>query len=75
MTRAGPSRESAARFATAIVLTKREAFEMCEAIAESERVLLRSGHAPEAARLAAIFELVESRLVSDGPGDSRSVDR
>ena len=56
----------AARFAAAIVLTKREAFGVCEAIAEAERVLLRSGHAPEAARLAAVFELVEARLVDDG---------
>jgi len=53
------------RFASAVVLTKREAFEACEAIAESERRLLRSGHAAHAARLSALFELIESRLVAD----------
>ena len=52
------------RFSTAIVLTKREAFEACEACAEAERALLRNGRAAEAGRLAALFELIESRLVS-----------
>ena len=53
-------------FMTAIVLTKREAFSVCEAVADAERVLLRCGRAPEAARLAAVFEMVEDRL-STGP--------
>jgi hypothetical protein len=52
-------------FSTAIVLTKREAFEACEACAEAERALLRTGRAVEAGRLAALFELIEARLVSD----------
>jgi hypothetical protein len=52
-------------FSTAIVLTKREAFEACEACAEAERALLRTGRAAEAGRLAALFELIEARLVSD----------
>jgi hypothetical protein len=52
-------------FATAIVLTKREAFEACEACAAAERALLRTGRAAEAGRLAALFELLEARLVSD----------
>ena len=51
-------------FATAVVLTKREAFEACEACAEAERALLRTGRAAEAGRLAALFELIEARLVS-----------
>jgi hypothetical protein len=51
-------------FSKAVVLTKREAFEACEVCAEAERALLRSGRAPEAGRLAALFELIESRLVS-----------
>jgi hypothetical protein len=46
-----------------IVLTKREAFEACEVCAEVERVLLRAGRGVEAARIAALFELFESRLV------------
>jgi len=51
-------------FSTAVVLTKREAFEACEACAEAERALLRMGRAAEAGRLAALFELIEGRLVS-----------
>lgn len=57
-TEAGP-----VRFAAAVVLSKREAFETCEACAEAERALLRAGRAPEAARLATVFELIEDRLV------------
>ncbi len=52
-------------FSSAVVLTKREAFEACEACAEAERALLRIGRAAEAGRLAALFELIEARLVSD----------
>jgi hypothetical protein len=52
-------------FSTAVVLTKSEAFEACEACAEAERALLRTGRAAEAGRLAALFELIEARLVSD----------
>jgi hypothetical protein len=51
------------RFAPSVVLTKREAFHACEICAEVERTLLRGGHAPEAARAAALFELLESRLI------------
>jgi hypothetical protein len=54
------------RFAPAVVLTKREAFEACEVCAEVERALLRAGRAVEAARAAALFELFESRLLIDG---------
>jgi hypothetical protein len=50
------------RFASLLVLSKREAFELCEACAEAERALLRSGRAAEAARMAALFELAEGRL-------------
>jgi hypothetical protein len=52
-------------FATAVVLTKREAFEACEVCAEAERALLRTGRAVEAGRIAALFELIEARLVAD----------
>jgi len=51
------------RFAQSIVLTKREAFEVCEVCADVERVLLRVGRAADAARLASLFEMFESRLV------------
>jgi hypothetical protein len=51
------------RFAAAVVLSKREAFEACDACAESERALLRAGRVAEAGRLAALFELIENRLM------------
>jgi len=53
------------RFAPAVLLTKREAFEVCEACAEGERALLRSGRPAEAGRLAALFELIEEKLISE----------
>ena len=56
-------------FATAVVLTKREAFGACEACAEAERALLRLDRPVEAARVAALFELIEGRLVADGGYD------
>ena len=52
------------RVSTAVVLNKREAFEACEACAEAERALLRVGRASEAARMAALFELIEGRLMT-----------
>lgn len=52
------------RFASRITLTKREAFEACEACAEAERALVRTGRSREAIRLAALFELIEERLVA-----------
>jgi hypothetical protein len=51
------------RFASVVVLSKREAFEACEICADVERALLRAGRVVEAARAAALFELFESRLV------------
>ena len=56
-------------FATALVLTKREAFSACEVCAEAERSLLRLGRPVEAAGIAALFELIEGRLVADGGYD------
>jgi hypothetical protein len=44
-------------------LSKREAFDACEVCADAERALLRGGHAVEAARAAALFELFEGRLL------------
>jgi len=54
----------AVRFAPVLVLSKLEAFELCEACAEAERALLRSGRASEAAQIAALFELAEARLTA-----------
>lgn len=51
-------------FSTAILLTKREAFDACETCAQAERALLRAGRSVEAHRLAALFELLEARLIT-----------
>jgi hypothetical protein len=48
-----------------VVLTKGEAFDACEACARAERALVRSGRTAEAELMAALFELIEGRLVSD----------
>jgi hypothetical protein len=53
----------AVRFAPAIVFTKREAFEACEVCALAERTLLRAGRMAEAAKVAALFELFENRMI------------
>lgn len=59
-----PDQDVPVRFASVLVFSKREAFELCEACAEAERALLRCGKASEAARMAALFELAEGRLSS-----------
>ncbi|MGH9018090.1 MAG: hypothetical protein ACRDY1_10130 [Acidimicrobiales bacterium] len=61
----GRACEGSVRFARFVLLSKREAFETCETVAEIERTLLRCGRAVEAARAAALFELLESRLIVD----------
>jgi hypothetical protein len=55
-------------FADAVVLTKREVFEVLEACAEAERALLRCGRPVPAARMASLFELLEDRVVLDPLG-------
>lgn len=55
------------RFASAVVLSKLEVFRALEACADAERGLLRAGRAPEAAAVAALFELLEDRVTLD-PG-------
>jgi hypothetical protein len=64
-------------FAAAVALTRREVFDALEACAEAERVLLRCGRPVEAAGVAALFELLEDRVVLDPfPGrPARSEDR
>lgn len=58
-----PRTREKVRFRLSVVFTKREAFEACEVCADVERALLRAGRVIEAARIAALFELLESRLV------------
>ncbi len=59
-------------FANAVVLVKREVFDALEACANAERALLRCGRAGEAAAIAALFEMLEDRVVLDAvaPGTS-----
>ena len=52
-------------FADAVVLTKREVFDALEACADAERALLRCGRPVPAAAMAALFELLEDRVVLD----------
>jgi hypothetical protein len=52
------------RFSPVVLLSKREAFDVCQACAEAERALIRSGRGAEAARFASLFDLIESRLLS-----------
>jgi hypothetical protein len=52
------------RFAPSVLLTKAEAFGACQALADADRVLLKSGLTTEAAALGDLFELLEQRLAS-----------
>jgi hypothetical protein len=54
------------RFALSVRFTKGEAFDACQALADADRILCRSGGHAEAAALADLFELFEQRLVCDG---------
>ena len=52
------------RFAPSVSLTKAEAFGACQALADADRVLLKSGRLSEATALGDLFELLEQRLAS-----------
>ncbi|HWD52367.1 MAG TPA: hypothetical protein VG412_08205 [Acidimicrobiales bacterium] len=52
------------RFAPSVSLTKAEAFGACQALADADRVLLKSGLTTEATALGDLFELLEQRLAS-----------
>jgi hypothetical protein len=47
---------------------KDEVFEICGALALAESILARLGRTAEAAYVAAVFAVVEGRLVEAGPG-------
>lgn len=51
-----------ARFSPGVWLTKYEVFAACQALADADRVLFRSGLDREARALADLFELFEDRL-------------
>jgi hypothetical protein len=55
------------RFVAAVCLTKREAFDACQALADADRFLLRAGQQEEARALGDLFELLEERLSARRP--------
>ena len=55
----------AVRFGSSIRLTKREAFDACQVLADADRFLLRAGRLAEASALGDLFELLEERLTSE----------
>jgi hypothetical protein len=46
-----------------VVLSKEEAFDACQALADAGRLLVRSGGLDEADSLGSLFDLLEERLV------------
>jgi hypothetical protein len=52
------------RFGASVRLTKREAFDACQALADADRILIRSGGLAEATALGDLFELLEERLTA-----------
>ncbi len=57
----GASR-SPVSFVPQIHLTKREAFDACQALADADRVLVATGSISEARALGDLFELLEQRM-------------
>jgi hypothetical protein len=58
----GPRRN--AHLCDFVRLTKVEAFDACQVLADADRCLVHAGRRSEAAALADLFELIESRLCS-----------
>jgi hypothetical protein len=56
------SARSPASFVPLIQLTKREAFDACQALADADRVLVATGSTAEAQALGDLFELLEQRM-------------
>jgi hypothetical protein len=50
------------RFEDSVVLSKGEVFGACQALADADRLLVRSGGKSEASALGDLFELLEARL-------------
>ena len=56
--------ERAAPFSARVHLTKREAFDACQALADADRVLVAVDGMAEARALGDLFELLEDRLTT-----------
>jgi hypothetical protein len=52
------------RFEDSVVLSKGEVFGACQALADADRLLLKSGARSEASALGDLFELLEARLTN-----------
>jgi hypothetical protein len=61
-----------ARFVGRVWLTKCEVFAACQALADADRVLSRSGRSHEARALGDLFELFEDRLSGRAQSDPDS---
>ena len=64
---AGGMPERTAPFSARVHLTKREAFDACQALADADRVLVAVDGIAEARALGDLFELLEDRLTSPTP--------
>ncbi len=54
------------RFTASVRLSKDEVFSACQALADADRCLVRSGRLGEADALGDLFLLLEERLVAEG---------
>ncbi len=61
--------------ASAVVLTKSEVFGACQALADADRALLRTGRVAEAGALGDLFDLLEQRLAVPVPAPRSAADR
>jgi hypothetical protein len=59
-----------ARPCDTVRLTKAEAFDACQLLADADRCLVRAGYPAEATALVELFDLIESRLCETEPGSS-----
>jgi len=64
--RLGPRTLRPVRFSPTVVLTKAEAFDACQALADAGGRLVRVGATDEADALAGLFGLLERRLTDGG---------
>ena len=56
-----------ARICDCVQLSKAEAFDACQVLADADRCLAQAGRPSEAAALADLFELIEARLCDRAP--------
>ncbi len=63
----GPAGPHPVRFVTVVCLSKEEVFAACQALADADRCLVRTGHHREATALGDLFERFESRLAVADP--------